>query len=241
MNKYKSGSGWHNQSVRHSNARRFGKAGGQYVDELQLRRSRGIEPNDLIMERLYTLPLRFTDDTIYLDVMKKDYTSHLISEPTLARQYFFSMIKKDPAIIGIIEQFETIPVIITSKKLFDEDGKQIYGQARKNSVIMSIPLDLRQVSTEGRNQILNGIQTTFHEFRHVQQYQKFPEKKIEAMSRGRYEQRPLEKDAESYAEKRMGERFRKTKEITSEEIVQKEKATEESLKRMFPINKTERL
>ena len=34
MNKYKSGSGWHYQSVRHSLARRTGHAGGTYADEI---------------------------------------------------------------------------------------------------------------------------------------------------------------------------------------------------------------
>jgi len=52
MNKYKSGSGWHYQSVRHSLARRTGHAGGHYADELHrksmsVRKWNNIEPQEV--------------------------------------------------------------------------------------------------------------------------------------------------------------------------------------------------
>ena len=182
-------------------------------------RKHGIEPNIETWKRLESLPIYFNEDAItgkklvhISDKNAKHLTPHV-------RQRFLTLIKKFPYAISSIEQSGVDQIIFS-----DTRGKQKRGTHRfavgltkrtdydpKHTVVFVSLGGKRGAKTlmtqwdEG--QINTAANTLFHELQHVKQFKTLGASKRVGMSKGRYEQKPIEVEAERVAGKKVARLF----------------------------------
>jgi len=192
----------------------------------------GVEPNQMMRERLDKLPIYVTDDSY-----RKGEVYHINSKiardkAPKARKQMLSMIKTNPGIVGDVERTKPHDLVYYSKpptlKEFEEEyGEQEDKRLRQHGAQFTTskkygPFEWdkrrhvevrsrsRGLKTQGKAKRALASDTTFHELKHVEQSNRpLGDLKIEReRKRKPYEERWYEEEARDYGNKKIHERYK---------------------------------